>query len=318
MLIITGVKTNNGYYISSDPNGDSTYYNNALNSYFINGERPETTFHKNWVFVKEEPITLYKLVKQPRINHRYELKSDLEFIDISSLPKILPKSEVMEQNNDYCEWKSEFKHLQGFYEELSDEQPDAEEQIEFTYKTILEIPDIKNLENYNNFRIENIQHQLLDKIVFPSIALPNQPCNLSSKESYEIVREYVKQNINGKYARVTSDYDFCFTVKKVVPLNDIIHNKIEIKKDNGTSYKNRKYKEKFIKDREIEVFDMTSDKDRYGKYTVLPGFEGKDHQDLKNNIDKYLSELITMINEPLKECPHCKGFGVIIEEIVGE
>jgi hypothetical protein len=32
---------------------------------------------------------------------------------------------------------------------------------------------------------------------------------------------------------------------------------------------------------------------------------------VKDKIDKYLNDLITEINKPLIDCPHCKGLGVV-------
>jgi hypothetical protein len=46
-------------------------------------------------------------------------------------------------------------------------------------------------------------------------------------------------------------------------------------------------------------------------YTIVTPFKGNSLQDLKNNIDTYLTSLITEINKPLVDCPHCKGLGVI-------
>lgn len=38
-------------------------------------------------------------------------------------------------------------------------------------------------------------------------------------------------------------------------------------------------------------------------------------EDLKNNIDNYLKHLISIINEPLKECIHCNGNGVVLNSL---
>ena len=44
-----------------------------------------------------------------------------------------------------------------------------------------------------------------------------------------------------------------------------------------------------------------------------------DYRDLSNyffNIQAYLDNLMEHINKPLKDCPHCEGKGVIIEDLV--
>ena len=43
-------------------------------------------------------------------------------------------------------------------------------------------------------------------------------CRLTSQESFDIIRWYIKRNIDPKAAEMTSDYDFCLTVKKLIPL----------------------------------------------------------------------------------------------------
>ena len=137
------------------------------------------------------------------------------------------------------------------------------------------------------------------------------PSRLTSRNSYRIIRQHVKENINGKYAEITSDFNFCFTVKKNLSLPIPIANKREILTARGRSYRKKRYRENLIKERQIEVFEMTWSPENYSGYTAIEGFFGKDHQDLKQNIDNYLEGLIARINEPLKDCPHCEGLGVI-------
>ena len=323
---IIGVKADAGYYIREI----SASYGSSLSKYIINGENPEPTFHPKWFLVKNEPSKVTTLVKQPRINHRYELKPDIPWVEDSGLPRSMPKHEVMGSDGDgYCEWKEEFKHLQSLYDEVSDEQPDLEEDVEFSYRTILKISDIKISENFNyvvqrthfksdgftNIDSSKIIHQEIDKIIFPDIALPNTECCLSSEDTYKIIREHVKRNIDPRYAEVTSDYDFCFEVAKIVPLHTPYTSRTEITTSRGRSYRHKKYKEFTVKTRQIKrVFEMTHSGSRYQKYTVIPGIRGKNHADLKNNIDQYLDNLMARINEPLIDCPHCDGMGVIIKE----
>ena len=52
----------------------------------------------------------------------------------------------------------------------------------------------------------------------------------------------------------------------------------------------------------------------YQGYPIIQGFRGKNHEDLKNNIDDYCRNLIEIINQPLVDCSYCKGYGVIIDE----
>ncbi len=316
---IFGIKTDNGYYITTNLKTDSYRSGPGLPGYFINGEKPQETFHKNWLEIKSKPEEVKKTVRQPNINHRFELVSD-SFAS-SDIPRVMPKHEIMEENEDgYCGWKEEFKHLQSLYEEKSDKQPDILEPVEFTYTTILEVPEIKIAEDFNYsfpggiVSQDDITHQIIDKIIFPDIVLPNKPSKLTSNQSYAIVRNHIKQNINLDVSKITSDYDFCFTVKKQIILNNPRHIKNEILNARGRSYRKRRYREYYVKAREVEVFEMTYSPKSYSGYTPIRGFTGKNHQDLQENIDKYLKEIMENINTPLKDCHHCDGMGVVITE----
>jgi hypothetical protein len=61
----------------------------------------------------------------------------------------------------------------------------------------------------------------LERMLTPEFALHERPCSITSKQTYDIVRYYVKENIDPKQAEVTSDYDFCFTVKKKVAIKPL-------------------------------------------------------------------------------------------------
>lgn len=327
-LNIIGVKTDKCFYVSIFTGGYRPY--SDLQKYIIDGENPKQAFLDGWSEVRSEPKIIEIAVRQPRINHRFVLKHDAPWVDSSNLPKCMPKSEVMIENEDeYCEWKEEFKHLQSLYEEISDEQPDKIERVEFDYKTVFNIDVISHCNGKfiysgckgseytgGNLTIgENeITHQDIDRIMFPPILLPNTKCKLSSERSYQIIREHVRSNIDPRYARITSDYDFCFSVAKIVPLNVPIHKRSEIKSANGRSYAKKRYKEWTVASREIkDIYSIGHSGHPYAGYPAINGFYGETHIDLKNNIDKYLDDLMARINEPLVDCPKCNGIGVVIE-----
>ena len=135
----------------------------------------------------------------------------------------------------------------------------------------------------------------------------NRPCKINTEDLYKIVREFVKTNINPKYARITSDYDFCFTVKKLIPLSETKAYQADISRT-----KKQRWVTKYVNEREVTVFEMAPK--AYQHYTVIQPIEGNNYQDLEKNIDDYLTKLITYINEPLVDCPHCKGRGVIMDK----
>lgn len=102
-----------------------------------------------------------------------------------------------------------------------------------------------------------------------------------------------------------------FTVKKVIPLAEQVVYTIDVNAFH--SRRKPKYQKRY-QDREVEIFEMTSSEHKYKGYTVIEPFIGNNEEELGENIRKYLKELMDYINKPLKECKHCKGKGVILEE----
>ena len=153
----------------------------------------------------------------------------------------------------------------------------------------------------------------LSEMMTPDLLLHNQPCSISSEQTYKIIRKHVSDNIDPKWAVITSDYDFCFTVKKKIAIKPITRT-YEQTKSNGRSYAKPRLSTKTTTHKESEIFEMTHSGRCYKGYTPISGFKGDSLQELINNIDQYLSELMTYINEPLSECQHCNGTGHIFGE----
>ena len=152
-------------------------------------------------------------------------------------------------------------------------------------------------------------YKTIDQIIYPDLLLANRPCMLASKLSYDIIRSYIKKNIDKKFAKISSDYDFCFTVEKVIPIHDeysYFYDENLFKKT-----KKKKMKKKYVTDRNLTVFEMTHDEKNYEGYTLVKPFTGKNLKDLHEKIKKYLDDLIEMINKPVKDCPNCCGRGVV-------
>ncbi|MFF2834279.1 hypothetical protein ACFVSK_21145, partial [Cellulosimicrobium cellulans] len=129
---------------------------------------------------------------------------------------------------------------------------------------------------------------------------------LSRADSYRNVRNYVKTHIDTRWAKITSDYDFCFTVSK-----EISHEPEEFRVNIGK--RKPKYETRYTRSRTTKVYEVAPSS--YNSYPVIQPFEGKNEEDLKQNIQKYLDELMEAINKPLVECVHCKGYGVILDEV---
>jgi len=326
-LTLYAVRVNQGYYISTDKNGDS-YNTKDLTRYIINGTNPSKTFHKNWYFIKDMPTKMQQLVNQPNINYRYELMDkDLES---EKIPLILIRDDVTYIDDfENCRmWSAEYSKYESLYDLIFDKQEPKLIDIDFNCEVLLEL----NVEKINEpekisydvqrtqyssdgtmvLNNSHVNHQLIDKIMFPEIIMHNRPCKLTSHQMYKIVRQYIKQNINYDVAKISSDYDFCFTVEKIIALSEPYTNSTEIKKNNGKSYATPRCKKRYVSTRSVKVYEMTYSPKGYQGYTPIKSVEANNEAELKEKVDKICEELIIMINEPYVDCPHCNGMGVVL------
>lgn len=122
----------------------------------------------------------------------------------------------------------------------------------------------------------------LTALLVPGFLLPNTKCELSGDNLYKIIRHRIRCDINGSYARMSSDYDFCLEVKRVVK---------GLKASNA-------------------LLEMTPPGNKYKGYTVLKGISAPNFETLVKYLDSYLTDLMEHINKPGELCPHCKGVGV--------
>lgn len=310
---------NKGYYVTFNPSNDR-YERSDIFNYLINDRTIEKSFHQNWGFVQEKPEKLSYYKKLPNINYRFEL-IDKE-IKGEKVPLVFEVNKVAYWDEYEYVWKEEFKHLQSLYELKYDKQPDIEIILSFNYKELFNLDSLEEpkkisyLIKLNRYGKEEkivnteIQHQDLDKIIFPSLLIHQTPCKLTPKQSYNIIREHIKRNIDLKVAEITSDYDFCFEVSKIIPLLQPIEYKVDL---NAFSKKKPKIVTRVKTDKKSTCFEMTSE--NYKGYTQIEGFEGKNEDDLKQNIDFFLKNLMVVINTPLKTCDKCNGKGVLFNEV---
>lgn len=300
------------------------YSNSPLESLLFDGVEPEKSFCDRWFILKKEPKTIQRKVRQPDINHRYELIDTS--MESDKIPIVLDRENVATYINYSWVWKTEFSHLQSLYELKSDLQPDKLEDVIFEFIVLMSVKDVPTPQKISydvqrtHWRHEgltqitngNIINQLMDRLVFPKPILPQLPCRLSSDDTYKIVREYIKTNIDSKVAEITSDYDFCFTVKKKIPLSEPIKYQTDVNWSLFGRKRKPRMETRYRSERLVECFEMTTESKKYGNYTVIKGVEGANSDDLKEKLDAYLDGLIKFINEPIKDCPNCKGLGVII------
>lgn len=308
MLEIHTIKSNTGYYLSTR----SGQY--SLTSLIFNAsEKVETTFDRNWFFLSSAPLKIQKVESSKKENWRYELK-DKTLAD--RFQAVYKREDVVDYNDD-CGFKLEFFEIKGLYEEKFDILPERLVDVDFKVIQLAEIEEVKNPtfsykiagEYRKELTEKDVTYNQISKIITPSILLPQTPVSITSEQMYKLVRAYIKENINTKVSVITSDYDFCFTVKKRVSLADT-YSYIRDEVIWGKSRRKPKKIEVFVDSRDVQIFEMTNSKDNYKGYTVISGMQGDSIEDLQNKIDEYLKNLIDFINEPVVECVNCKGKGV--------
>lgn len=323
-----------GLYISSDKFDYQGKRHPVCGVKFVNGKTFEDTHLNGWKLIPgETEIKLLEGVKSGGYsNRRYELID--KSLHSSTFPLTLTPEEVEEWRNDdgeYC-WGvgSQYKSFRSLYVVKEDRNPDIRYNIPFIGEHVGEITS-SNVDNISKakfnitktgcFERENeivdltsiVHYYELEQMLVADLLIHNRPCYLTSESTYDIVRNHIKSNINPKYAVITSDYDFCFTVKKKIAVKPVATKK-EQKTSRGKSYNPPRFITSSMTHKQIEIFEMTSEKKKYGHYSVIKGFKGESLEDLSNNIKAFLDELMDYINSPLSECSCCNGTGHVLEE----
>ncbi len=288
---------------------DSTSQNNQwsyidLRAFVFDCGEAKETNKKGWYELPRLPKTVQKKISPPRVISSYILKSG--FVPTDKLPH-----EVSADYFEYDDDKEEYTNseIMGLYEPVFQQKESYLENVEFGISTIAH----KNSNWQFVVAPPNVQHYLIDEITKHPDTLQDERCFLSTEESYKRIREFVKVNINPRVAYVSSDYDFHFEVSKKIQL----HEKEEYKRCVNIFAKRPKYVKDYRLDRKIAIYRIVPNEKQKASYKdsdIAPKFEGANYQDLENNINSYLTELIEKINEPLKDCPHCKGRGVVNHE----
>ncbi len=320
MLKIIAIKLPDGFIISDNVENKSTF-RSALEPILFDDVEPTHTFKSDWFKIKSKPTVLTRKEAQPSINCRYELKP--EYIG-GPFKNIWLKEDTYIPGHMY-DYLPEFESLKSLYEYKEDKQPHIIKEIEFEWIELCELEVFKEPDkiqysvinpykpdSYNLITNTSVQYDILSQILTPPILLFTQPCKLSSKDTYDIIRNFVKENINPKVAEISSDYDFCFAVVKKIPIAKPYHrtytNSIRKRKPTTNTV--------LVDIKSVRIFEMTHNKASNGNvgyqgYTLIKPFEAETSDALKEHIDSYLDDLIGIINEPVKECPTCNGVGVL-------
>lgn len=306
---IVGIKTPNKLFVAEQVKQHYTgkYNYNSLSKYVINGEPVGESFLPNWSAIDSEPITVERWKSQPAINKRFELmEPDLA---CERIPLIVAYEDAVGRDADSYEyWKEPYAQYKSLYKFFEDNQEPVLVPVEFEYEQIAEVDKLPEQGSYvfAGVSANKVYHEFVDTLLYPEPLLAGRPSALSAKDSYNLIRTYVKQHIDYSVAKIKSDYDFCFEVAKIIPLSETEQYTVVL---NALSKRKKKYEQRYRSARSVTIFRMAPTP--YQDYPVVVGFAGATQTELSENIERYLSDLIATINEPVKDCPHCKGRGVL-------
>ena len=316
-FVIQQWKTNVGIFIQLT--NSNVYYH----SLYINDQCTDILPKMGRFFRIPSPVerVCRKTVTNPSIRH-FELIN--EELASDKLPKIITDFAL----NDDDEWVlNGMSGIHGLYNAVMTEPSESYVDIDFEVVDMGEY-DIKEPNSIQNRKIETIRNDTWDKVatvdlssivsyedivemITPEFALQQAPCFLTSKQVYGITRNYILKNINLREATITSNYDFCFAVSK------LIHTKPYMATEIYATGKSLKTKTRNVtKDtKKIPVFEMTwagyKGKGGYDGYTCIPEIHGKNIEDLHDTLTTFLEGIIEKINTPVKECECCGGIGFV-------
>lgn len=311
-------KTNLGLFVTTQ----GTYP--RIDAYNFEGASVKRTHKEHWLLLPEikdpEEVTVSAKRFKPSVITGYRINSG----DLISekLPEFLSVEEI---EGSSC-------NLAPLYNAVYSEPEEFIENIEVTWELLGEViidnfkdPVKMSVSVYINGKypksggevnipiIKLVETSIFDQMLVPEFLHYQRPCSISSVDTYKIIRKYINDNLDPKWAVVTSNYDFCYTVKKKVALKPWIR-KTEILKSSGRSYKAPRFETCEVTHETVDIFKMTHSVAKYRGYTPIEGFTGENLEDLCKNIKQYLDELITFINQPTSGCGCCKGVGVLMED----
>ena len=283
-IYITGENTRSGYSSSN------------IEYLLFDGEKAEKTYKSNWFKLKQIPTLVQKKLPSIQTNVRFELKSG--YIPNDLMPKVINLSTL---------YDSEYEEVSGLYERKYDTEEAGYEDIPFETEVIYKKDDFEWIKaKYNSIP------SLLSQIEFHPDILQEFPQVVSSEDMYSIIRNYVKANINNLVAKITSDYDFHFEVKRKILIAEPYTRNVDL--NSGNKRKKPNWVTHNINTKEVTILNIKrkSNDTSYGENCMLaPTIRGDSYVDLENKILEYLESLMREVNKQFEECPHCKGWGVI-------
>lgn len=293
MLNLIAIQTDDKVFIKNTES-----YSSIIPNLIFDGEKAEKTYKQYWYFIKKIPEKIQQYGRDQYENTRYELKAGYPESELT--PKVIHMSSLED---------SQYEEVSGLYERKYDIKKGELEDVKYR------INIIAKRDKFEFIKKEfEVKYNLLDELnTYPDL-LDEKPCYISSEKAYEIIRQYVKNHLDSRYVKITSDYDFHFEVAKKVKLAEPIKNVYDANK--GTRKRKSNWVTTYTENKTISFLNIKTPKGiDYGKNCIIPKpFVGENYDDMVNKMNQYLENLIKEINTPYEECPHCKGWGVILNE----
>ena len=325
--------TNIGVFFKID---SSWSYQNlqALNIVEINGKDVTSLVPNNGWYHFEGELKDFKKRNPPK-KEQIGWKLINPEIASENIPLVLTMQQLSTiWNTDEVEFVGFYASLASLYQEDYTDLPSEIVPVEVELVKLRDL-HIENYEAPSEMKIQvqygnyggKLQVQDLSKVaVFadiermltPDFLLHTRPCSLTSEQVYKIVRAHILNNIDGKAARVTSNYDFCFVVEKVIETKPYTV-KTEKLTSGMRSYKPPRFTTATKTTKQQKIFEMTWKGARngggYTGYTCIEPWEANSLQELYEYMQQYLKDLVLEINKPVVECQHCNGLGCITKTI---
>ncbi len=299
LQLVCIVRESGEVYLSPQYDLHWRYYSD-LGAYYIDGAKPEKTFEATWYKVSKVPEKVEIMRKADRVLLHYRLKP--KFVATPQLPEIRNYEDELDEDEEDL--------LDTCYEPVYTEQEEKLVDVPFKIAALFESNDWKPHDSGDLSEFD-LDHGLIDKITVHPAMLRTKPCVLAGKDLYAIIRKHVKENIDPKCARVTSDYDFIFTVSKHLELQTPYKHRYD---SNMSLSKRAKpiWKERLITNVDAPMLSICPK--AYQNADVVKAMHGESAEDLERKIQDYLECIMEAINEPVKMCTHCSGRGVEITE----
>jgi hypothetical protein len=317
MMKLIVYKTNLGLFLKE--NSLPTYYSSSM-SYKINDKIiGEFQKENGYYFLKDvfNINTVQAKIGKLSTLIGYELK--VPALACEEIPLNLSKDDISIDDDGCWTYYSEYTALyKPVITESEEYWKDEEFEVDIVREIVIENydkPSDMQIVRYNGYDkpftynlSTVVSYGELDKLLTPEFLLYSRPCTISPENMYKIVLQHVRENIDGKCAEITSNYDFCMAVKRNVKVKPYTE-KTEIRKQNGKRYSIPKFTTRDIKHKQEEIFNLAPK--AYQSYNIASGWSADSFQDMKDQIKVYLEGLMEIINKESCECIACGGFGVV-------